>query len=133
MKERRKAKRHTLIYYMRAFDVRNTQSAWIPGRHCRERRHAFVRRSCPGWGDFPHQTRTHLKTLPTAPSWKWSREASGCHPDIDPHFYNAGFEILEMSPQGRQAIGRIIETYGLQEQRRAIANRPTEPPASSRQ
>ena len=49
-----------------------------------------------------------------------------CHPDIDPHFYNTGFKIVEIAPEDSETVSRIIDTYGLQEQRKAIAKQSSD-------
>ncbi len=129
MKERRKAKRHTLIYYMRAFDARTRNLLGYLVDIAEKGAMLLCDDPLPVGETFRIKLEL-TEDIADSPFLEMVARSVWCHPDIDPHFYNAGFEILEMSPEGQLAIGRIIETYGLQEQRRAIANRPTEPPTN---
>lgn len=129
MKERRRTKRHTLIYYMRAFDVRTRNLLGYLVDIAENGAMLLCDDPVPVGETF--RVKLELtEDIADSPFLEMVARSVWCHPDIDPHFYNAGFEILEMSPEDKLAIGRIIETYGLQEQRRAIANRPTEPPTN---
>lgn len=38
-----------------------------------------------------------------------------CDKDIDPRFYNTGFELLDVPKENLVIIDRIIETYGFRE------------------
>lgn len=47
-----------------------------------------------------------------------------CKPDIDPSFYNIGFEFLEINEQEKMIIEEMIEAY---EFRRDLPNYPISP------
>jgi hypothetical protein len=46
-----------------------------------------------------------------------------CRPDIEPHFYNTGFKILNLEPEDAQIVQRIVEIYGFRD------NKPEPGPA----
>jgi c-di-GMP-binding flagellar brake protein YcgR len=47
-----------------------------------------------------------------------------CEPDINPAFYNIGFEFLDVTPEKKAIIERMMEAY---EFRREIPNYPSSP------
>jgi hypothetical protein len=49
-----------------------------------------------------------------------------CEPDINPAFYNIGFEFLEVTSEQKAIIEKMMEAY---EFRREIPNYPTSPSA----
>lgn len=53
-----------------------------------------------------------------------SARVAHCDPDINPAFYNIGFEFLDPSPEEKEVIEKMMETY---EFRREIPNYPTHP------
>jgi hypothetical protein len=57
-----------------------------------------------------------------------SARVAHCEPDINPAFYNIGFEFLEVSPDEKVIIEKMMDAY---EFRREIPNYP--PPPSSLQ
>ena len=38
-----------------------------------------------------------------------------CRKDVDPHFYNTGFELTDISPEDNATIERIVEAYGFRD------------------
>ena len=129
MKERRKTKRHTLIYYMRAFDVRTRN---LIG-YLVDITPQGIMLLCddPTPTDQPFRLKLELtEDISDKPFLELGVQSIWCHPDIDPHFYNTGFKIVEIAPEDSETVSRIIDTYGLQEQRKALANRPSEPPGA---
>jgi hypothetical protein len=38
-----------------------------------------------------------------------------CRLDIDPNFYNTGFQLAEISDEGKKIIGQIVEDYGFRD------------------
>ncbi len=131
MQERRKAKRHTLIYYMRAFDVRTRNLLGYLVDIAEKGAMLLCDDPVPVGETFRIKLEL-TEDIANKPFLEMTARSIWCHPDIDPHFYNAGFEIIEIAPEGKEVIDRIIDTYGLQEQRRAISNRPTEPPQAAK-
>lgn len=53
-----------------------------------------------------------------------SARVAHCEPDINPAFYNIGFEFLELSPEKKSIIERMMDAY---EFRREFPNYPTSP------
>ena len=53
-----------------------------------------------------------------------SARIAHCDPDINPAFYNIGFEFLDVTPEKRQIIEKMMEAY---EFRRELPNYPTPP------
>ena len=49
-----------------------------------------------------------------------------CEPDINPAFYNIGFEFLDVTPEQKSIIEKMMEAY---EFRREIPNYPVPPSA----
>lgn len=55
-----------------------------------------------------------------------SARVAHCEPDINPAFYNIGFEFLGVTPEQKVVIEKMMEAY---EFRREIPNYPTPPSA----
>lgn len=53
-----------------------------------------------------------------------SARVAHCDPDINPAFYNIGFEFLDVEPEQKEIIKRMMDAY---EFRREIPNYPTHP------
>ena len=53
-----------------------------------------------------------------------SARVAHCEPDINPAFYNIGFEFLELSPEKKAIIERMMDAY---EFRREFPNYPASP------
>jgi hypothetical protein len=49
-----------------------------------------------------------------------------CEPDINPAFYNIGFEFLDVSAEKKTIIEKMMDAY---EFRREIPNYPSSPPS----
>ena len=39
-----------------------------------------------------------------------------CKKDIDPNFYNTGFQFLDVSDEARQIISQVIDDYGFRDE-----------------
>jgi len=53
-----------------------------------------------------------------------SARVAHCDPDINPAFYNIGFEFSEVTPEQTEILEKMMDTY---EFRREIPNYPTHP------
>jgi len=53
-----------------------------------------------------------------------SARVAHCEPDINPAFYNIGFEFLDVTPKQKEIIERMMDAY---EFRREIPNYPPSP------
>jgi len=53
-----------------------------------------------------------------------SARVAHCEPDINPAFYNIGFEFLEVTPEQKEIIEKMMEAY---EFRRELPNYPISP------
>jgi hypothetical protein len=38
-----------------------------------------------------------------------------CHLDVDPNFYNTGFQLIEISEESKDIIAQIIDDYGFRD------------------
>ncbi|MBN2385383.1 MAG: PilZ domain-containing protein [Anaerolineales bacterium] len=128
MKERRKATRHTLIYYMRVFNVetRNLVGYLV------DIAPNGIMLLCddPVTVDRSISARLELsEDITDKPYLHFTAKCVWCKPDLDPHFFNAGFEIQEIDPEDSQLIERIVKNYGIQERRLKLAKQdPDTPP-----
>lgn len=55
-----------------------------------------------------------------------SARVAHCDPDINPAFYNIGFEFLDLTPEEKEIIEKMMDAY---EFRREFPNYPTPPSA----
>jgi hypothetical protein len=49
------------------------------------------------------------------PFMDFSAHSKWCKPDVDPHMYNVGFEILDIAPEDAGIINRINQEFGFRE------------------
>lgn len=49
------------------------------------------------------------------PSLDFDGRSVWTKPDLDPHFYNTGFQLLNVLPSDTEIITRMMETYALRE------------------
>jgi len=114
MSEKRKLKRRHLLYYARIF---NAQTRELMGNLvditpegvmlASEKTHPT---------DEPFRLSIELSEGITDKSFlELTAKSIWCRPDIDPHFHTTGFELLDLTPQDREIIQRIIDTYGFRD------------------
>jgi len=49
------------------------------------------------------------------PYLEFGAKSLWCQQDIDPHFYNTGFQLLDVPSQDVEIIQRIVEAYGFRD------------------
>jgi hypothetical protein len=109
--ERRKLERKYLVVYSRVFDRKTgkvigylsdltTKGAMIIGEHQLENGEYYQLRI-----DLPESSEFSKSHIDLVAKSVWSR------PDIDPAFFNTGFEFSEVSPEDEKIIKLMIELY----------------------
>jgi len=122
MKDKRRIKRRYLLYYMRVFDTDSKQQ--IGNLVDLTPMGAMVVSEQP----LPVKVTYHLKLelsedVSDKPFMEFTARSLWCRPDIEPHFYNTGFKILNLEPEDAQIVQRIVEIYGFRD------NKPEPGPA----
>jgi hypothetical protein len=46
---------------------------------------------------------------------KFDAQTAWCRRDVDPSFYDIGFQLVDISPEDNEIIKHFIETYGFRE------------------
>ena len=109
--ERRKLERKFLVVYSRVFDRKTgkvigylsdltVKGAMVIGEHHLERGENYQLRI-----DLPESSEFKKDHLDIDAKSVWSK------PDIDPAFFNTGFEFGELAPGDEKIILRMIELY----------------------
>lgn len=126
MQERRKLDRKYLMVYSRVFDRANGKilgylSDLSP-------KGAMIISDDPMTEDVNLALRFDLPDPPLFSTDHLNLEArvAWCKPDIDPSFYNIGFEFLKINDQEKAIVDEMIEAY---EFRRDLPNYPIAPSA----
>jgi hypothetical protein len=114
MAERRKTKRKYLMFYTRVFDVENSK---LLG-HLVDITPAGVmvisEQTLPA--GQPFRLRIELSPEVAAePFLEFDARSVWCHQDVNPQFYNTGFELSGITPESVAVIERIIEAYGFRD------------------
>jgi hypothetical protein len=114
MQERRKIKRRFLLYYSRIFDA----SGRILIGHLVD----ITREGLMLVSERPHepnqvfQFKLELTTdVSDEPYLIFTARSVWCQPDIDPHFYNTGFKLLDIAPKDAEIIQRINDLYSFRD------------------
>jgi hypothetical protein len=113
LKEKRKIKRRYLLYYMRVYDETRQQIGNLVDLTPKG---AMLVSEHP----LPIKTNYQLKLelsedVADKPYLEFNARSLWCRPDVDPHFYNTGFRILDLSPDDVKIVNRIIEVYGFRD------------------
>ncbi len=118
MEEKRRTTRRYLLYYMRIYDVSTRQQI---GNLV-----DITPRGIMVVSDHEIEVGTvsRLKMELTAevaekPFMEFSVRSKWCKPDINPHMFNTGFEIMDLSPEDAKIILRIVDEFGFRD------NKPT--------
>jgi len=126
MDERRKLDRKYLIVYSRVFERNlgkmlgylgdlSLSGAMIISEHAQT-----VNSMLPLRFDLPDLQLFNVGQLDIA------ARVAHCDPDINPAFYNIGFEFLDITPEEKAIIEKMMDAY---EFRRELPNYPTPPSA----
>jgi len=114
MAERRKLHRRHILFYSRVFDRKtgtflgylgnmNEGGMMIISEDPLDVGYVFLLRI-----DLPDENYA-LSVLNFEAKSVW------CKKDIDPHFYNTGFQFIDILDDEKQVIAQIIEDYGFRE------------------
>jgi hypothetical protein len=114
MNEKRKLKRRHLLYYARIFNVQTRELMGNLVDITPEGVMLVSEKTQPT--DKPFQLSIELSAdIADKPFLELSTKSIWCRPDVDPHFYTTGFELLYLTPRDRDIIQRIIDTYGFRD------------------
>jgi len=114
MKERRKTKRRYLLYYARIFDPTTHQQV---GNLVDITPRGIMVLS-PDPFEVGKKLHLHMELsdeVSDKPHMALSAIARWSHPDIDPHLFNTGFELVDIKPDDEQTIQRIIAIFGFRD------------------
>jgi hypothetical protein len=114
MPDRRKTKRKYLMFYTRVFDVQTgellghlvdltPQGAMLISEH-----------AVPAGQDF----RLKMELSPEVaaqPYVEFDAHSLWCQQDVNPQFYNTGFNFLSIAPESIAIVERIVEAYGFRD------------------
>ena len=114
MPDRRKTKRKYLMFYTRVFDVQTgellghlvdltPQGAMLISEH-----------AVPAGAHF----RLKMELSPevaTQPYVEFDARSLWCQQDVNPQFYNTGFNFLSIAPESIAIVERIVEAYGFRD------------------
>jgi hypothetical protein len=107
MSEKRKLKRGYLLYHPRIFNVQTRE----PMRNLVD----ITPKGVLLVNEKTHPTDKpfllsieHSDDIADKPFLELTAKSIWCRPDVDPHFYTTGFELLDLTLQDREIIQRII-------------------------
>jgi hypothetical protein len=49
------------------------------------------------------------------PALNFEARSAWCRKDVDPNFYNTGFQFFDVSDESRQIISQVIDDYGFRD------------------
>lgn len=114
MEEKRRTTRRYLLYYMRIYDVSTKQQ--IGNLVDITPRGIMVVTDHPIEVGKISRLRMELTAeVSEKPFMEFSVRSRWCNPDINPHMYNTGFEILELPPDDAKIILRIVDEFGFRD------------------
>jgi hypothetical protein len=114
MSERRKNKRRYLLYYARVFDAATRQQIGNLVDITPRGVMLVSEETLPVGKTF----RLRLEVsddVADKPFLDFDAKSLWCEPDVEPHFHNTGFKILDLAPGDAKIIRRIIEIYGFRD------------------
>ena len=119
MEEKRRTTRRYLLYYMRIYDVSTRQQ--IGNLVDITPRGIMIVSEHPL--EVGKVSRLKMELTPEVsdkPYMEFSVRSRWSKPDINPHMYNTGFEILELPPEDAEIILRIVEEFGFRDNKPII-------------
>ncbi len=114
MDERRKFKRRYLAFYSRVFDLESHQ---LMGHVVDLTPQGLMLLSeNPQPTDKNYRLSIELpESFAGKPAVHFGATSKWCQADIDPHFYNTGFQLFDIDPDDVAIIQSIVETYGFRD------------------
>jgi hypothetical protein len=110
MQERRKFKRRHIMLYARVFDRKTGKHLGYLGNLTVEG--IMVISDEPIAVGFGFSLRIDLpEDVYNQPILSIEAQSRWCEPDIDPRFFNTGFALLEINPQDRALVEKIVKDF----------------------
>ena len=112
MQERRKFKRIYLVFYTRVFDA---SSGRLVGHLCDlspEGMLLISEQPNPANQEF-HMTMELPESVFGKERLEFKARSVWCKPDLTPEFHMTGFQLLEIQPDDKLIVERIIKEYGI--------------------
>jgi hypothetical protein len=114
MNERRKIKRKYLMFYTRVFDADTEHLIGHLVDITPDGARLISEAPVPTGHDF--NLKMELSgDIADQPFLEFSARSLWCKPDVNPSFYNTGFQLLSITPEGVAIIERIVEAYGFRD------------------
>lgn len=111
MYERRKIPRKYMMYYTRIFRMPNGE--FIGHLVDITKAGAMLISESPIAVNHTFQLKMELSPdVSDRPFMLFQAKSIWCRKDVDPHFYNTGFQLIEMTEEDLETINRIVEAYG---------------------
>jgi hypothetical protein len=111
MDDRRRLERRHILFYSRVFDRQSGMFVGYLGNMTVAG--AMVISEKPFDTNVEHLLRIDLpEDIYPQPVLNLQAYAVYCQPDIDPHFYNTGFRLLNVTREEVAIIEQIIQDYG---------------------
>jgi hypothetical protein len=114
MEDRRKIKRRFLLYYVRVYDSKKSEQIGHLVDITPHGAMVIAENPLPVGQNF--NLRIELTSeISDRQYMEIIARSIWCQPDIDPHFHNTGFEIVQIEPRDAAIIQRIVEEYGFRD------------------
>lgn len=114
MAERRRVKRKYLLFYTRIFDARTNALLGHLIDITPQGAMLISEKPLP----VGEAVRLRMELSPdvsTLPYVEFDAHSVWCRPDVNPLFYNTGFELRAVTPEQAEIIENIIEAYGFRD------------------
>lgn len=115
MTDRRRLKRRHLMFYTRIYDKQTGELLGYLADLTEDGAMLISEKPIETARSF--QLRMDLPTGAFSKEWlSFGACSVWCQADLDPHLYNTGFQLEQISPEDLGIIQSIVEGYGLREQ-----------------
>jgi hypothetical protein len=112
MEERRRLKRHHIMFYSRVFDRKTGTFLGYLGNLTAKGAMVIADEPLPAESDL--QLRIDLpEDMYPKPLLNFKARSVWCNQDVDPNFYNIGFELFDVPEEDVKIIEQIVQDYGL--------------------
>ena len=114
MEERRKLHRRHILFYSRVFDRKTGVFLGYLGNM--NAGGIMIISEDPIATDKSYLLRIDLPDdIYAQPVLNFEAKSVWCRPDVDPNFYNTGFQFVDISDEGQKIISQIIDDYGFRD------------------
>ena len=114
MQDRRKLKRKYLVFFGRVFDRQSAQMLGNVADLTPEG--VMIISGRPLEVDKDYQLRLDLpEHIFAIDHLDLSGKSVWCQPDIDPAYFNTGFQLADVTPEEAEIIERIVKEYGIKD------------------